>query len=186
MYLEPHGLPFELASRKYIQIILLHSNTKDSRSGFYTADCNLQQCLALVCRMIWIYIHSVSKGIYGTPSQETAIVRNQPNLVRVTTPQKKRLKWLLMLTTRKDDDGEMKWWQKKFKKVVKSLLSIFIYIKRYMDCNCGYVVKYSRSARGYFRTIADIHSAISCLYIRQLAKWVTQRKSVSKYGFWKY
>ncbi len=35
MYLKPHGLPFELSSRKYsIWIILLHSNTNDSRSGF--------------------------------------------------------------------------------------------------------------------------------------------------------
>ncbi len=36
------------------------------------------------------------------------------------------------------------------------------------------VVKYSCSERGYFRTIVDIHSAISCLYIHQLAKWVTK------------
>ncbi len=36
-----------------------------------------------------------------------------------------------------DDDREMKWQQKKFKKVVKSLSSIFVYIKSYTDC-CGY------------------------------------------------
>ncbi len=41
---------------------------------------------------------------------------------------------LAMLTVSKDDDddGEMKWYQKKFKKVVKSLSSI------YMDCGYGY------------------------------------------------
>ncbi len=42
-----------------------------------------------------------------------------------------------MLTIGKDDDGEMKWKQKKFQKVVKSLSSIFDYIKSSMDCGCG-------------------------------------------------
>ncbi len=45
------------------------------------------------------------------------------NLAWITTPQKERPSWLLMLTIGKDDDddddddGEMKWYQKKFKKV---------------------------------------------------------------------
>ncbi len=46
-----------------------------------------------------------------------------------------------MLTIGKDDDddaGEMKWKHKKFKKVVKSLSSIFNYIKIYVDCCFGY------------------------------------------------
>ncbi len=45
-----------------------------------------------------------------------------------------------MLTIGKDDDDdeEMKQQPKKFKKVVKSLSSIFVYIKSYIDHGCGY------------------------------------------------
>ncbi len=78
IYLEPHKLPFESFSWKYIWIILLRSNTNDSRSGFHRADCNLQQChsqyaawsefISTVCRM----------AVYSTLSWETAIVWNQP------------------------------------------------------------------------------------------------------------
>ncbi len=67
IYLEPHGLAFESSGRKYIWIILLRSNTDDSRSGFHGADCNLWQCPALVCRMIWICIHSApDDGLWCT------------------------------------------------------------------------------------------------------------------------
>ncbi len=51
-----------LSVRKYTWIILLRSNTDNSCGGFHRADCNLRKCLALACRMIWIYIHSVPDG----------------------------------------------------------------------------------------------------------------------------
>ncbi len=62
MYLEPHGPPFESSSRKNIWIILLRSNTDDSRRGFHMADCDLRQYPAPTCHKIWIYIHSVPVG----------------------------------------------------------------------------------------------------------------------------
>ncbi len=78
MFLEPHGPLFESSGRKYIQIILLRSNTNDSRSRFHRADCNLQQCqpwcaawsefISTVCRM----------AVYGAPSRKTAFVWKKP------------------------------------------------------------------------------------------------------------
>ncbi len=62
MYLEPHRLPFESTGKKYIWIVLLRLNTNDSRNGFHRVDCNLRQCPALACHMIWIFIRSVLDG----------------------------------------------------------------------------------------------------------------------------
>ncbi len=60
------------------------------------------------------------------------------------TPQKERLSWLLVLTIDKDDDyddddddGEMKWWQKKFKKVVECFI---IYFRLHLKVICIAVV----------------------------------------------
>ncbi len=67
MYLQPHGPLFESSGRKYIWTILLHSNTNNSHSGFYRADCNLRQrrlqcatwceCISTVCRWRFMVCH---------------------------------------------------------------------------------------------------------------------------------
>ncbi len=81
MYLEPHGLPFESSSSKYIWIILLRPNTMISAADFIgqtatSGSAQLQRAtwsdfISTVCRMV----------VYGAPPWETAIVWNQPNII---------------------------------------------------------------------------------------------------------
>ncbi len=81
MYFKLHGPPFESSGGKYIWIILLCSNTNDSCSGFHLQPpaapprhAAWSERISMVCQM----------AVYGAPSQETAIVWNQPNSGRFT------------------------------------------------------------------------------------------------------